>query len=242
MTADNRLRPAIAVIPARGGSKRLPRKNVLPFFGHPIIAHTIRAALQARCFDRVVVSTEDEEIAEVSRRYGADIDARPAELADDRAGVVDVCVELLTRDAAVGRTYAALCALYATAPLRGADDIRATMALLEPGRCEFALAVTEYDLPPYRALRRTDNGSLVPMWPELAFAKSQDVPQLVVNNASTYAVSVPAFLKHRTFTGPGARGHVMPRGRSTDIDVAQDLEEARHKASILGWREAGLTS
>ena len=232
----------LAVIPARGGSKRLPRKNLAPFFGQPIIAHTIRAALDSKCFDRVVVSTEDSEIAEVARRHGADVDNRPAALADDRATVVDVCIELLMREAKVGKNYAVLCALYATAPLRGPDDIKATLALIEPGRCDFALAVTEYDLPPYRALRRAPNGTLQPMWPDLAFAKSQDLPPLYVNNASTYAVSVTAFLKHRSFTGPCARGHVMSRGQTTDIDVAEDLEEARHKAEKLGWREASKSA
>lgn len=238
MTADTGLRPAIAVIPARGGSKRLPRKNVLPFFGHPIIAYTIRAALQSGCFDRVVVSTEDAEIAEVARRYGAETDARPGDLAGDKPTVVDVCIELLDREAAAGRRYAVLCALYATSPLRGADDIHATVTLLDPPRCDFALAVTDYDLPPYRALRREPDGSLVPMWPDLAFAKSQEVPPLFVNNGSTYAVAVPSFLKLRTFTGPGSRGHFMPRGRSTDIDVADDVDDAHQKALKLGWREA----
>lgn len=235
MTAEKR--PAIAVIPARGGSKRLLRKNVVPFFGHPIIGYTIRAALESNCFDRVLVSTENAEIAEIGRRYGAEVDDRPAALADDRAGVVEVCIELLNREAVAGRNHAVLGVLYATAPLRSADDIRATMALLDPGRCDFALAVTEYDLPPYRALRRGIDGTLAPMWPDLAFAKSQDVPPLYVNNASTYIVSVPAFLRHRSFTGPGARGHVMPRSRTTDIDVPEDLDEARRKAERAGWRE-----
>lgn len=239
MSSDDRLRPAIAFIPARGGSKRLPRKNLAPFFGHPIIAHTIRAATESGCFARVVVSTEDAEIAEVGRRYGAEVDARPPALADDRARVLDVCVEFLGREAAAGRDYTVLCALYATAPLRSAADIRATVALLDPGRCDFALAVTEYDLPPYRALRRGMDGTLTPMWPDLAFAKSQDVPPLFVNNASTYAVSVESFLRHLSFTGPGARGHVMPRSLTTDIDVAEDLEEARRKAEKLGWRNTG---
>jgi pseudaminic acid cytidylyltransferase len=242
MTAGKAWRPAIAVIPARGGSKRLPRKNLAPFFGHPIIAHTIRAARESGCFDRVVVSTEDAEIVEVSRRYGAEVDARPPALADDKTGVVDVCIELLDREAAAGRAYAVLCALYATAPLRGSDDIRATMALLDLGHCDFALAVTEYDLPPYRALRRDPDGTLTPMWPDLVLAKSQEVPPLYVNNASTYAVSVPAFLRHRSFTGPGARGHVMPRALTTDIDVAEDLEEARRKAEKLGWRDTGTSA
>lgn len=237
MNLNLSLRPAIAVIPARGGSKRLPRKNIAPFFGHPIIAHTIRAALDSGSFDRVVVSTEDDEIANAARSYGAEVDRRPLALAGDRASVVDVCVELLTREIAAGRNYVAMGVLYATAPLRGAEDIRATMALLEPRRCDFALAVTDYDLPPYRALRREADNTLVPMWPEFAFVKSQDMPPLYVNNASTYCVSVSAFLQNKSFTGPGARGHFISRARTTDIDTTEDLEDARRKAALAGWKE-----
>ncbi len=236
--ASARSGPAIAVIPARGGSKRFPRKNVAPFFGLPIVAHTIKAALGSGCFVRTVVSTDDAEIAAIARAHGAETDDRPAHLATDTAGVVEVCLDLLARERAVGREFAVLCALYATSPLRGADDIRATMALLEPGKCDFAIAVTDYDLPPYRALRENADGTLEPMWPELAFRKSQDMPVLRVNNGSTYAVGVRAFERAKVFTGPGCRGHLMARGRSTDIDFPEDLDVAVQKARALGWREA----
>jgi pseudaminic acid cytidylyltransferase len=227
--------PALAVIPARGGSKRLPRKNVADFFGHPVVSYTIRAALEAGCFGRVVLSTEDAEIANIGRRYGAEVDARPTTLASDFATVADVCLELLQRESEAGREYVSLCALYATAPLRGAEDIRATMALLDPDLCDFAFAVTTYDLPPYRALRKNADDTLTPMWPELASINSRDMPALYVNNGSTFAVSVSAFRKHRDFIGPGAKGYFMPRARSTDMDVPDDLEEARRKAERLGW-------
>jgi pseudaminic acid cytidylyltransferase len=233
------LRPSLAAISARGGSKRFPRKNVAPFFGVPIVVHTIRAALAAGCFARVVVSTDDSEIAAVARAHGAETDERPEHLATDSAGVVDVCLDLLARERRAGRVYRTLCALYPTAPLRDAGDIVATMSLLEPGRCDCAMAVTEYDLPPYRALRESADGTLAPMWPEWAFVKSQEAPVLRVNNASTYAVVVDAFERAKTFTGPGCRGHFMPRARSTDIDYPKDLEEARAKALRLGWREPG---
>lgn len=237
--SSERFRPAIAVIPARGGSKRFPRKNAAAFFGLPIVAHTIKAALGSGCFVRTVVSTDDGEIAAIARAHGAETDDRPAHLATDTAGVVDVCLDLLARERAAGRSYTTLCALYATSPLRGADDIRATMALLEPGKCDFAIAVTDYDLPPYRALRENADGTLEPMWPEFAFRKSQEMPVLRVNNGSTYAVGVNAFERAKVFTGPGCRGHLMPRGRSTDIDFPEDLDAAVQKARALGWNEVG---
>lgn len=227
----------IAIIPARGGSKRLPRKNVADFLGKPIIAWTIEAAQAAGCFDRIIVSTEDVEIAAVARRFGAEVDDRPAALVGDTAGVVDVCLNLFDRLEAQGAAPDAFCCLYATAPLRTADDIRQVVGLLEPGVCDFAMAITDYDLPPYRALRQDADGTLAPMWPDLAFRKSQEVPPLVVNNGSTYAATVAAFRENRTFTGPGTRGHVMPRDRSTDIDDQAALDRAR----ALG-RAAGLES
>ncbi|MGE0254660.1 MAG: NTP transferase domain-containing protein [Alphaproteobacteria bacterium] len=224
----------IAIIPARGGSRRLPRKNVVAFLGRPILAWTVIAAQESGLFDRVVVSTEDDEIASVARDAGAAVADRPAALAGDLATVLDVCLDLLDREEAGGRAWDVVCALYATAPLRNAGDIRAVVELLEPGRCDFAMAVTEYDLPPYRALRQDGDGTLVPMWPDLVARKSQDMPPLVVNNGSTYAVHVPALRQHRTFTGPGCRGHLMPRARSVDIDVAEDLETALWHAQRLG--------
>lgn len=124
----------LAIIPARGGSKRLPRKNILPFLGKPILAYTIEAAAEAGIFDAVVVSTEDAEIAELARRYGAEVDLRPQSLAEDQATVADVCVELLARKPLPWGDVQQMCVLYATAPLRNANDIREVMALLEP-RC-----------------------------------------------------------------------------------------------------------
>lgn len=224
----------IAVIPARGGSRRLLRKNVADFLGRPILAWTVAAARDSGLFARIVVSTEDADIAAVARAAGAEVAERPARLADDVATVLDVCLDLLERESSAGRDWDVLCALYATAPLRNADDIRAVVGLLEPGRCDFAMAVTEYDLPPYRALRQDADGTLVPIWPDLVARKSQDVPPLVVNNGSTYAVRVAALRAHRTFTGPGCRGHLMPRARSVDVDVAEDLEMARWHAQRLG--------
>ena len=217
----------LALIPARGGSKRLPRKNVADFRGEPIIVHTIRAALATGAFARVVVSTDDSEAADIARRAGAEVLERPAELATDTAGVREVCLQVLDAEAARGREYDVLCCLYATAPLRGPEDIRAVLEPVLSGRTGFSLAVTRYGFPPHQALAAGPDGALAPVWPEMILRRSQEVPDMVVDNGSTYAVSVPAFRRERTFYGPGLAGYLMPRLRSVDIDTAEDLELAR---------------
>jgi len=133
----------IAIIPARGGSKRLPRKNVADFLGKPIIAYTIEAALACHLFDKVAVSTEDREIADVARRFGASVILRPDALATDQSQVKDVCLHVLEQEAHAGRDYDGFGCLYATAPLRNVADISGTAGLIEPGVCEFSMAVTE---------------------------------------------------------------------------------------------------
>jgi pseudaminic acid cytidylyltransferase len=229
---------AVAIIPARGGSKRLPRKNVLDFFGRPIIAYTIEAAVVSGCFDRVVVSTEDDEIAAIASRCGAAVDRRPGELATDEAKVVDVCFDFLDREAVVGRMWTIMTCLYATAPLRNAKDIHDTMALLEPGCCGFAMAVTSYDLPPHQALRWTPDAALTPMWPDLVKWRSSEIPPLRVDNGSTYAVKVADFRRLRSFYGPRLRGHDMPRHRSIDIDTQDDFDRALWFAQRIGFGAA----
>jgi pseudaminic acid cytidylyltransferase len=220
----------IAVIPARGGSKRLPRKNILDFHRKPVIAYTIEAAIESKLFARVVVSTEDPEIAEVSKKYGAELLVRPMELATDTATVADVCLHALDFEVSQGRSYSILCCLYATAPLRNAEDIRNTVDLVLSRKCDFAMAVTEYHYPPHQAMIMNDSGLLEHMWPSLVGKRSQDVPEMLIDNGSTYVAWVPKFLELKSFRGPKLKGYYMPRNRSVDIDVAEDLELAKYLA------------
>jgi pseudaminic acid cytidylyltransferase len=217
---------AVAIIPARGGSQRLPRKNIADFLGRPMLAYTVDAAIESGCFARVVVSTEDDEIAEAAQRTGAVVDRRRPELATHQAGLVDVCLDFLEREEREGRQWQNLACLYATAPMRNAQDIRDTMALLEPGRCGFAMAVTSYDHYPHQALKFKAGAALTAMWPDLVTKRGSDLPPLRAGNGSTYAVNVVEFRKHRSFYGPDLRGHDMPRDRSVDIDTRDDLEFA----------------
>ena len=216
----------LAIIPARGGSKRLPRKNIVDFCGKPIIAYTIEAALECGRFRRVVVSTEDNEIADIARRFGADVDDRPAHLAGDGVGAVEVCLDLLNREEAAGHADRVFCCLYPTAPMRGAADIAAVVDLVEPGRFDFAMAVTAFDLPPHQALKMEPGGQANPLFPDLVKKRDEEIGRVVVDNGSTYAATIAAFREHRTFYGPALRCHEMPRARSVDINVAEDLEFA----------------
>lgn len=228
----------MALIPARGGSKRLPRKNIADFLGRPIIAYTIDAARASGCFARVTVSTDDAEIADLSRRYGAEIAQRRPELATDAATLIEVCLDFLDGEKAAGRDWRYLGCLYATAPLRNAEDVRATMSLLEPGRCSFAMAVTAYDHYAHQAMAMQQDGGLTPMWPELVERRGSDLPPLRAGNGSTYGVEVAAFRRHRAFYGPGLRGHDMPRERSIDIDTQTDLDFALFCAQRMGLGRA----
>lgn len=228
----------VAIIPARGGSKRLPRKNIIDFCGKPIIAWTIEAAKQSGLFDAVIVSTEDTEIREVAVKYGAEIDGRADSLATDEARVLDVCVDFLARKEKAGRPCDVLCVLYATAPLRTADDIAATVNLVSPDGGHFALATTHYDLPVHQALKRGADDTVTPMWPDLVNKRSSEIGEIVVDNGSTYAVYVPSFLEEKTFYGEGLRTHLMPRERSQDIDEARDLELALFYAERAGLGKA----
>lgn len=236
-TSNEAARRHLAVIPARGGSKRLPRKNVIDFFGKPILAYTIAAAQEAGLFHRILVSTEDEEIENVARRYGAEVDVRPAALGRDEITVTEVCLELLDRLERQGEPYDTLTVLYATAPLRSAEDIRATHALLEPGRCDFAMAVTEFHQPVHQALQRDEQGNLVPVFPEMVARRAEVVGRFFAGNGSTYSVDTSAFLRTRGFYGKPLRGHVMPHARSVDVDTEEDLTLARFYGEHFGLNQ-----
>ena len=225
---------AVAIIPARGGSKRLPRKNIVDFLGRPIIAFTIDAAVASGSFERIVVSTEDDEIAEVCSRLGAVVDHRSDRLATDTVTLVEVCADFLDREEAAGRNWDVLACLYATAPLRNADDIRGTVALIKPGHCGFAMGVTAYGHYPHQALKFASDASLTPMWPELVERRATELPRLRAGNGSTYAVDVQEFRRHRSFYGPNLKGYDMPASRSIDIDTQDDLELARCMAQLGG--------
>lgn len=230
MTTSTR---SICVIPARGGSKRLPGKNILDFAGKPMIAHSIAAVKESGCFERVVVSSDDREILAVAAEWGAETDERSPSLAQDQTPICDVLVDFLEREEAAGRDYDVIGCQFAAAPLCRAEDVAAVCGLLEPGNCDFAIATTEYDLPPHQALKLESDGRLAPMWPDLVDKQDDQVGQLVVDNGSAYAAYVPQFRRQTHFFGSPLKGYLMPRERSVDLNSLVDLEMAKRLYEVL---------
>lgn len=221
----------IAVIPARGGSKRLPRKSILGFNGKPMIAHTIDAAKNSMCFDQIIVSSDSLEVLKIARKYGATPLKRSSKLSDDKTTTATVLIDVLNQQEAEGMAWDILVCLYATAPLRHFGDIREVTQMIKPGVCDYAMAVCEANRPIHQAMLSED-GVLKPAWPELVNKNSQFAPKYLFGNGSTYAVSVPAFRVSQTLYGPGLQGYEMPPERSVDIDTEADLRLATYYSNL----------
>jgi CMP-N-acetylneuraminic acid synthetase len=216
--------PRAVLIPARGGSKRLPRKNILEVGGLPMLAHPIACARASGLFEHILVSTEDAEIAEAARAQGAEVIDRPAEIAGDRATVAQVCLHALEAVPEIER----LCCIYATAILLRPETLRAGHDLLDAApQADFIMGVSEYEHPPVQALKADEQGYLSYMWPEWRGVQSQFQPRLVVSNGSFYWARADALRAEKTFYGRRLKGCVVPADQVADIDTPADLERAR---------------
>jgi pseudaminic acid cytidylyltransferase len=217
--------PILCVIPARGGSKRVPRKNIRPLAGRPLIAWSIRAALDSGCFSRVVVSTDDEEIAAVARDHGAETPfLRDASLSGDMAGTAEVIADAVQRIDATQDEL--VCCLYPTAPLVRPRHLRAGMELMAKGDAYSVITVTDYDFPPMRAYRLTEAGNLAFNWPEHELTRSQDLPHLVHDAGAFYWLRTAPFLKRMRLTGPNSLPLQLGRLEACDIDTEEDFRFA----------------
>lgn len=223
----------IAVIPARGGSKRIPRKNVRPFFGRPMIAWSISAALDSGCFDRVIVSTDDDEIAEVARSEGAEVPfRRPAELSDDHTPTIPVITHALAQlDAGISLGH--VCCIYATAPFLQPGDLQAARVLIEERGCDYVFSVTRYDFPIQRALRLDCFGFVSMLQPEHSETRSQDLEEAYHDAGQFYWGKAEAWAVRRPIMGSGAVGFPLPRTRVQDIDTMEDWERAEQIFSAM---------
>ena len=219
----------LAVIPARGGSKRIPRKNIRPFGGLPMIGWSIRTAIDSGCFDRILVSTDDEEIAGVAREHGAEAPfLRPAELSDDHTGTIPVIAHAIRWQAAQGVAADLTCCLYATAPFAQADDLRRGLAALEDSGADYAFSVTSYASPIQRAFRITPDGRVAMFWPEHFNTRSQDLEEAWHDAGQFYWGRTEAWLAQKPLFGPDSVPVVLPRHRVQDIDTPEDWERAEH--------------
>ncbi len=229
----------LAVIPARGGSKRIPRKNIKPFCGRPIIAWSIEAARQSGCFDSVIVSTEDDEIAEVARAFGADVPfRRPAELADDFTPTIPIIRHAIEWCERAGTAPQETCCIYATAPFVRPEDLRGGLELLGREGCDYAFSVTSYPSPIQRAMRIDARGRVEMFHPELFNTRSQDLEPAYHDAAQFYWGRAEAWKAQKVLFGPHASALVLPRHRVQDIDTMEDWTRAEWMYEAL--RRAGL--
>jgi pseudaminic acid cytidylyltransferase len=224
----------IAVIPARGGSKRIPRKNIREFCGKPIIAWSIEAARASALFDKVVVSTDDAQIAEVAASYGAAAPfVRPPELSDDHAGTTEVIAHATRWAMERSWPVDAVCCIYATAPLIAAEDLSRGLVALESGDWHYAFSATEFAASIFRAMRMTPQGGVEMIFPEYFPVRSQDLPFALHDAAQFYWGTAAAWLERAPIFAGHSVPVLIPRSRSRDIDSPEDwaLAESLFKIS-----------
>lgn len=217
----------LAVIPARGGSKRIPRKNIREFCGKPIIAWSIEAAFQSKCFDQVIVSTDDPEIADVARRFGAEVPfLRPAELADDYTGTAAVVRHAIEWFEENEVTYEEVCCIYATAPFIRAEDIRSGLEILHSGNADYAFTVTSFPFPIQRAVKITSSGRIEMFYPEYYNARSQDLEEAFHDAGQFYWGKSSTWKEGTLMFSDKTVPIILPRYRVQDIDTLEDWDRA----------------
>ena len=217
----------LAIIPARGGSKRIPRKNIKPFCGKPMIAWSIEAALQSACFDQVIVSTDDAEIADGARQWGASVPfMRPAELSDDHTGTIPVIRHAIKWFEQQGQNIQEACCLYATAPFVRAGDLRRGLEILQGNDCDYAFSVTSYAFPIQRAIRINGAGRVEMFSPEHFNTRSQDLEEAFHDAGQFYWGHAEAWIKGKMIFSQDSLPVLLPRYRVQDIDTPEDWVRA----------------
>lgn len=225
----------IAIITARGGSKRIPRKNIRPFCGKPMIAWPIEAAKESQCFDHVLVSTDDSEIANVAKACGAEVPyLRPTSLADDYTPAHKAAREML--EWAIGQYggIPAFCHLYPTAPMLTAAVIAQGMRLVCQEKFGFAMTVTRLNFPLYQLLEQTADGGLSPIFPvEKFMLRSQDMPSAYVDAGQAYFFKTARFLARETMIADDMAPVILPSEAAVDIDTEEDWERAEMMFTLI---------
>ena len=217
----------LAVIPARGGSKRIPRKNIKEFCGQPMIAWSIQAAQASQCFDRILVSTDDTEIADVAKFYGAEVPfMRPKELSDDYTGTIAVIAHAIDWQQNNDILPQAVCCLYATAPFVQAEDLQQGARILQDSQSEYAFSVTSYAFPIQRAIRITSESRAQMFQPENFHTRSQDLEEAWHDAGQFYWGKAEAWLSGKPLFSQESSPVILPRHRVQDIDTPEDWTRA----------------
>jgi pseudaminic acid cytidylyltransferase len=226
----------IAVIPARGGSKRIPRKNVKEFAGKPMIAYAITVARQSGLFDHVIVSTDDQQIVETAKVWGAEIPfIRPQKLADDHTTTVPVIAHAITEIRKKGWIADYVCCIYPAVPFLKANDLELSLLQVKQGLAEFSFAVTEFPSAIQRALKLETQGRSWPFYPEYELIRTQDLEPAYYDAGQFYWGSAEAWLKNPKLHSQGF-GHILPNWRVIDIDTPDDWKRAELMYQMLAYK------
>ncbi len=222
---------SVAIITARGGSKRIPKKNIKEFCGKPIIAYSIEAALKSGSFEDVMVSTDDEEIKMISESYGASVPfLRSEATSNDYATTADVLTEVLGDFKKMGRYFDSFACIYPTAPFVTADRIAEAMRILEDS--DSVLSVVRFSFPPQRAFV-IRNGNVKFQYPEFERTRSQDLEPIYHDCGQFYMCKSDKFLEHHSLILPVTKAYILPEEEVQDIDTMSDWEIAEAKYKVI---------
>jgi len=231
----------ICVVPARGGSKRIPRKNIKVFNGKPIIAYSIEAALESNCFDQVIVSTDDNKIAEVAKTYGAKVPfIRPAALSNDYAGTIPVIKHTIEWLENHNNTIDNVCCLYATAPFIQSQTIFKAFQQLQESKADYCFSATSFTFPIQRAIRITRDDKVEMFYPEYFNVRSQDLEEAYHDAGQFYWGKAQAFKDELPLFSEASSPYILPRFLVQDIDTTEDWIRAEAMHRVL--QETGLLS
>ena len=224
----------IAIIPARGGSKRIPRKNIREFCGKPMIAWSIEAAKTASIFDRIIVSTDDAEIADIAKQYGAEIPfIRSASLSDDLTSITEIIAHGTKWAIEQGMKIQSVCCIYATAPFIKPSDLVGAFTTLNSGKWLYAFAATEYASPIFRSFEKSSNGGVQMLYPEFYRTRSQDLP-VIFHDAGQFCWGrAQAWLDHERVFSSTSYPFIIPSWRVIDIDTPDDWVRAEHMFAAM---------
>jgi N-acylneuraminate cytidylyltransferase len=228
----------LAVIPARGGSKRIPGKNIKFFAGQPIIAWSIAAAQESGCFDSIMVSTDDEKIAEIAIQYGAEVPfLRPAELSDDYAPTIPVIAHAIAWYNASKMNVTEACCIYPAAPFVQAVDLKRGLKVMMESSAEYTFPVTSFAFPIQRSLRVSSEGRVQMLHPEHFFTRSQDLEEAWHDAGQFYWGNASSWLENKQIFTPKSAAIILPRERVQDIDTIEDWKVAELKFSLLNLKK-----
>ena len=223
----------IAIITARGGSKRIPKKNIKEFYGKPILAYSIEAALESKVFDEVMVSTDDNEIASIAKTYGAKVPfMRSNRTSDDYATTVEVLLEVLEEYKKRGCTFDKMCCIYPTAPFVTGEKLRNAMKLLDNPEIDSVMPVIPFSFPPMRGMYIKE-GKLTYCNPDYVTVRSQDIETMYHDCGQFYCAKVEIFMREHRLVTDKTAAFVLPEREVQDIDTMEDWKLAELKYKLF---------